>query len=83
MTGSLAPGKRGDVVLLRADTLGTSPVHDAVAAVLNQGDAAAVETVMVGGRVLKRDGKLLHADAARAAEELRRRAAALEARSAT
>ncbi|MBP0495530.1 amidohydrolase family protein [Pararoseomonas indoligenes] len=83
VAGSLTPGKRADIVLLRADTVGASPVHDPVAAVLNQGGAAAVETVMVDGRVLKRDGRLLHADAARAAEEVRRRAAALEARSAT
>ena len=82
VAGSLTPGKRADIVLLRADTVGTSPVHDPVAAVLMQGGAAAVDTVLVDGRVLKRDGRLLHADAARAAEQLRQRAAALEERSA-
>jgi cytosine/adenosine deaminase-related metal-dependent hydrolase len=80
VAGSLTPGKRADIVLLRANTVGTAPVHDPVAAVLNQCGAAAVETVLVDGRVLKRDGKLVHADVAKAAEAVQQRAAALKAR---
>ena len=82
VTGSLTPGKRADIVLLRADTAGTSPVHDPVAAALMQGGAAAVDLVMADGRVLKRDGRLLHADAAAAAADARDRARALAARGA-
>jgi len=64
-TGSLTPGKRADVVALDATALNMAPVHDAVAAVTLSADVSNVETVVVDGVVLKRDGKLL-ADTGRA-----------------
>ncbi|MGW1713266.1 amidohydrolase family protein [Streptomyces sp. NPDC002156] len=64
-TGSLTPGKRADVVALDATALNMAPVHDAVAAVTLSADVSNVETVIVDGVVLKRDGKLL-ADTGRA-----------------
>ncbi|GII86393.1 TRZ/ATZ family hydrolase [Sphaerisporangium siamense] len=62
VTGSLTPGKQADLVLLRADTLGMAPVHDPIAAVVLSADRGAVDTVLVGGRVVKRDGVLCHHD---------------------
>ena len=64
-TGSLTPGKRADIVALDATALNMAPVHDAVAAVTLSADVSNVETVVVDGVVLKRDGKLL-ADTGRA-----------------
>ncbi|WP_330286346.1 amidohydrolase family protein [Streptomyces sp. NBC_00576] len=64
-TGSLTPGKRADVVALDATALNMAPVHDATAAVTLSADVSNVETVIVDGAVLKRDGKLL-ADTGRA-----------------
>ncbi len=64
-TGSLTPGKRADVVALDATALNMAPVHDAVAAVTLSADVSNVETVVVDGVVVKRDGKLL-ADTGRA-----------------
>ncbi|WP_156923568.1 amidohydrolase family protein [Burkholderia sp. WSM2232] len=58
--GSLTPGKQADVVLIRADGLSMRPVHDPVSAVLMQGSAANVDTVLVAGEFKKRDGKLLY-----------------------
>jgi 5-methylthioadenosine/S-adenosylhomocysteine deaminase len=60
VTGSLAPGKAADIVLLRADDIAMFPVRDAVASIVMQGGVAAVDTVLIGGRVMKRGGKLLH-----------------------
>lgn len=64
-TGSLTPAKRADVVALDATALNMAPVHDATAAVTLSADVSNVETVLVDGAVVKRDGKLL-ADTARA-----------------
>ncbi|NKJ47676.1 cytosine deaminase [Burkholderia sp. SG-MS1] len=58
--GSLTPGKQADIVLIRADGLSMRPVHDPVSAVLMQGSAANVDTVLVAGEFKKRDGKLLY-----------------------
>lgn len=64
VTGSLRPGKQADLVLLRTDTLATAPAHDPVAAIVLSADTGSVDTVLVGGRVVKRDGRLLHHDVA-------------------
>jgi cytosine/adenosine deaminase-related metal-dependent hydrolase len=57
--GALTPGSHADIVLLRTDLPGTSPVHDPVASVVLSMDTRAVDTVIVGGRVVKRGGVLL------------------------
>ena len=64
VTGSLRPGKQADVILLRTDTLGMAAAHDPISAVVLNADPSAVETVLVGGRVVKRAGKMLHHDLA-------------------
>jgi cytosine/adenosine deaminase-related metal-dependent hydrolase len=65
-TGSLTPGKQADVVVLDATALNMAPVIDPVAAVTNCADVSNVETVLIGGQVRKRDGKLAaDADGAR------------------
>ncbi|MBX6769094.1 MAG: amidohydrolase family protein, partial [Actinomadura rubrobrunea] len=58
-TGSLTPGKQADIVVLDATGINTAPVHDAAAAVTLCADVSNVETVIVGGAVRKRDGRLL------------------------
>lgn len=62
--GSLTPGKQADIVMLRADDINLVPAHDTVGAVVSQGSIANVDSVMVGGRFMKRHGKLLAADLA-------------------
>ncbi len=64
-TGSLTPGKQADVVVIDARPLNMAPVIDPVAAVTLCADVSNVETVIVGGVVRKRDGKLV-ADESRA-----------------
>ncbi|MEA2383825.1 MAG: 5-methylthioadenosine/S-adenosylhomocysteine deaminase [Solirubrobacteraceae bacterium] len=61
-TGSLTPGKEADVVLLRTDRLNMFPVNNAVASVALAANCANVDTVLVRGRVVKRDGRLLACD---------------------
>jgi cytosine/adenosine deaminase-related metal-dependent hydrolase len=61
-TGSLTPGKKADVVMIRCDDSNTYPVIDPVSTVVHQADTRNVDTVMVDGRILKRDGRLVEAD---------------------
>jgi cytosine/adenosine deaminase-related metal-dependent hydrolase len=64
-TGSLTPGKKADVVVIDAGALNVAPVIDPVAAVTLSADVSNVDTVIIDGKLRKRDGKLL-ADAAAA-----------------
>ncbi len=58
-TGSLTPGKQADVVVIDGKAPGTAPVIDPVAAVTLCADVSNVDTVIVGGTIHKRGGKLV------------------------
>jgi len=62
VTGSLTPGKRADVVLVRTDALNVAPVVDPAVAIVHAASPANVDTVIVDGRVLKRAGRLTAVD---------------------
>ncbi|MEU6698580.1 amidohydrolase family protein [Pseudonocardia sp. NPDC046786] len=64
-TGTLTPGKAADVVLVRADAVNTVPLLDPVATVVTSAGTANVDTVLVGGTVRKRHGRLVGVDLAR------------------
>jgi cytosine/adenosine deaminase-related metal-dependent hydrolase len=75
VTGSLSPGKRADVVVLRTDRPNIAPVNDPIGAVVWGIDTSNVDWVFVGGTSLVEHGALT-ADVARtralAAEAQRR-----------
>jgi cytosine/adenosine deaminase-related metal-dependent hydrolase len=56
--GSLTPGKKADIVIVDGKAPSTAPVIDPVATVALCADTANVTTVIIGGTVHKRDGKL-------------------------
>lgn len=58
--GSLTPGKQADVILLRTDTPNMTPMRDPIGAVVTAATAHNVDTVLVAGNVVKRDGRLVH-----------------------
>ena len=58
-TGSLEPGKRADIIMLRASDINMMPFHDGHSAVLHSANTSNVDTVIVDGRVLKFGGKIL------------------------
>jgi cytosine/adenosine deaminase-related metal-dependent hydrolase/ribose/xylose/arabinose/galactoside ABC-type transport system permease subunit len=60
--GSLTPGKKADLILLRTDRMNVTPLNDPATAVVTGMDTGNVDTVLIGGRVMKRHGKLLHVD---------------------
>ncbi|MEA2211824.1 MAG: 5-methylthioadenosine/S-adenosylhomocysteine deaminase [Solirubrobacteraceae bacterium] len=63
--GSITPGKEADLVLLRTDVLNLHPVNNPVAQVALAASTVNVDTVLVGGRVVKREGHLVDVDVAR------------------
>ncbi len=60
--GTLTPGKQADLIMLRTDRINVTPLNDAATAVVAGMDTGNVDTVLIGGRVMKRHGELLHVD---------------------
>jgi cytosine/adenosine deaminase-related metal-dependent hydrolase len=59
-TGSITPGKKADLVIIDTKAPNVAPVIDAVGAVVCAADVSNVDTVLIDGKVMKRDGKLVH-----------------------
>ena len=68
--GSLTPGKRTDIALLGTDDVNTTPVHDPVETIVFQAGVANIETVLVDGTVVKRDGDLRNEPASTRQQQL-------------
>lgn len=66
LIGSIAPGKRADLVMLRTDTPAMTPTHNPAGHIVFQAGRGDVDTVLVDGRVLKHRGTLIGADLGRA-----------------
>ncbi len=58
VTGSLEPGLQADVIVLRTDRPNIFPINDPIGAVVWGMDSSNLDTVLVGGRVLMREGEL-------------------------
>ena len=63
--GAIAPGRKADLVLLRADSTFLRPLNDVAAALVYAETGASVDTVLVDGRVVVRGGRVLTVDEAR------------------
>lgn len=58
LIGSLEPGKAADIVLLRNDRVRQRPIVDPFATIVEHSQVGDVDTVLVGGEVVKRRGAL-------------------------
>lgn len=81
VTGSLTPGKRADILMVRRRDVNVAPVVDVESTVVRSLTPANVDTVLIDGRILKRHGELIALDienvvenAERSAHAVRRRA---------
>jgi cytosine/adenosine deaminase-related metal-dependent hydrolase len=66
--GSLTPGKQADVILVRADGYGMFPLNNAPGSLVYNAHPGLVDTILVRGRVVKRDGQLIGPSAQRVRE---------------
>lgn len=71
-TGSLTPGLEADIITVRYDTLGMTPMNYRAGAIVESGNPQLVSDVMVAGKIVKRNGTLVDFDVA----SVRRRAEA-------
>ena len=60
--GSLTPGKRADLILVRTTDLNMAPMTEPVRMLVQSAQPANVDTVVIDGRVLKRGGRLVNVD---------------------
>ena len=76
-TGSLTPGKRADLILVRAGDINMAPIGDPYEALVFLGQPRNVELTMIDGRVLWRAGRFSALDHARIVREAQASVAAL------
>jgi 5-methylthioadenosine/S-adenosylhomocysteine deaminase len=60
--GTLTPGKQADVIMLRTNAVAVFPVSNAIGTIVQVVQRSDVDTVMVAGRLRKRDGRLINVD---------------------
>ncbi|CAL9394122.1 5-methylthioadenosine_S-adenosylhomocysteine deaminase [Streptomyces sp. enrichment culture] len=75
--GSIAPGRRADLVLVDLAGPHTQPVHDLAATLVHSARSSDVRTTIVDGRILMRDRELLTLDLPAVVRELGERLPAL------
>jgi len=79
-TGSLTPGKRADLILVRTTDINMAPLSDPYEALVTYAQPRNVDTVIVDGRVLVRGGRFTALDHAEVLRQANESAAALRAR---
>ena len=78
--GSLTPGKRADLILLRGTDINIGPIGDPYDAIVFLAQPANVDTVVVDGRILRRKNQFTALDHAKVTQEAAATIAALRAR---
>jgi len=63
--GAVAPGRKADLVMLRADSIFLRPLADPLNALVYAETGASVDTVLVDGRIVLEDGRVTGLDEAR------------------
>ena len=78
--GTLTPGKRADVILVRTTDINMAPVGDPFEALVALAQPSNVDTVVVDGRILRRNGRFAALDHAQVVRDATDSAATLRAR---
>jgi cytosine/adenosine deaminase-related metal-dependent hydrolase len=68
-TGSLTPGKRADILMVRAKDPNIGPVIDPAFALVYSGQPSNIDTVIVDGRILLRNSRFTAVDSAEVMRE--------------
>jgi 5-methylthioadenosine/S-adenosylhomocysteine deaminase len=78
--GSLTPGKRADLILVRTTDVNMAPIGDPFEALVALAQPGNVDTVVVDGRILRRGGRYAALDHAQVVRDAMQSAAELRAR---
>jgi 5-methylthioadenosine/S-adenosylhomocysteine deaminase len=81
--GSLEEGKKADLCALNFRTVFTTPVHNPLSTLVYSGIGQEVEFLMVNGKILMQDGRLLYVDEGSLCDEVSRAAYRLAERAGT
>jgi 5-methylthioadenosine/S-adenosylhomocysteine deaminase len=76
-TGSLTPGKRADIILVRTTDINMTPVGDPYEALVSLAQPTNVDTVIVDGRILRQAGKFTALDHGKVVRDAQEAAAGL------
>jgi 5-methylthioadenosine/S-adenosylhomocysteine deaminase len=76
-TGSLTPGKRADIILVRTTDINMAPVGDPYEAIVSLAQPTNIDTVIVDGRILRQSVKFTALDHGKVVHEAKEAAAAL------
>ena len=79
-TGSLTPGKRADIILVRTGDVNIAPAGDPYGALVSFAQPYNVDTVAIDGRILRRAGRFTALNYAQVLKEATEAVAALVAR---
>ncbi len=79
-TGSLTPGKRADMILVRTGDINMAPLGDPYESLVSLGQPRNVDTVIADGRILQRAGRFIALDHATVLREATESGAALRVR---
>lgn len=63
--GSLTPGKQADLILINASDINLYPSGNAFGTVVHATERSNIDTVMIGGRIVKHNGKVRGVDSTR------------------
>ncbi|HKF01714.1 MAG TPA: amidohydrolase [Candidatus Sulfotelmatobacter sp.] len=69
--GSIEPGKKADIILISLNEANTLPMYDIYAQIAYSLKGSDVETVIIGGKVVMRDHRLLTVDEPKVLEKAR------------
>ncbi|MFE4415682.1 amidohydrolase family protein [Streptomyces sp. NPDC056821] len=64
VTGSLTPGKKADLLVIRAEDLNNMPLNDPIGTIVLGSDARNISAVLINGKPRKWDGQVLDVDLA-------------------
>jgi cytosine/adenosine deaminase-related metal-dependent hydrolase len=57
--GSVTPGKKADLIMFKKNKINFVPMHDPISSIVFHSNSNDVDTVIVNGVILKRDGQLI------------------------
>jgi len=79
-TGSLTPGKRADIILVRTTDINMTPSGDPYEALVSLAEPVNIDTVIVDGRILRQAGKFTALDHAKVVREAQEATSGLRAK---